>query len=252
MKKVGLVLSGGAVRGLAHIGVLKALQEIGIKPTILSGVSAGSLIGAFYCYGYSPKEMEEIALKTNFLNYIKPIIPKKAFFSIKSMSKFLKKYIHISDLSQLKIPLYVAVTNLNKGEVEYFNEGDIFTLLRASSSIPVLFEPVEYKKEIYVDGGLMNNLPVEPIKDKVDITIAVEVNPFNKSNGDNIISISIKSFYLAIRSNVLLRKNLCDIFIQPEDLAKIPIFATWKSKEAIDIGYKSVINKAKEIEKLIV
>ena len=237
--KVGIALSGGAVRGLTHIGVLKALEESGIKPDIVSGVSAGSIIGSFYCAGYTPKEMEDIALKTNLNSFILPSLSKKALFSLDKIEKFLEKYIGKIDIKDLKIPLIVATTNLNKAKVEYFENGDLIKIVKASCSIPVMFKPVKIDKDYHVDGGIMNNLPVEPLKEKSKIVIGVEVNPFLEEERDfsNIVSIGIRSFYLAIRSNTESSKKLCDLLIQPLPLVNIPLFATWKAKEAIEIGY---------------
>ncbi len=237
--KIGVVLSGGAVRGLAHIGVLKALEEKGIKPDIVSGVSAGSIVGAFYCSGYSPKEMEDIALKTNFTSMIKPSLSKKAFFTLDSLENFFKKYIHQKKLEDLKIPLFIATTNLNKAKVHYFNSGDLTKIVKASCSLPIMFKPVKIEEDYHTDGGVMNNLPVEPLLDKTDFIVGSEVNPFLEDERDfsNVFSIGIRSFYLAIRSNTETRKKYCHLFIQPPKLVNIPLFATWKVKETIDIGY---------------
>ncbi|MEZ0323616.1 MAG: patatin-like phospholipase family protein [Hydrogenothermaceae bacterium] len=247
--RFGIVLSGGAVRGLAHIGVLKALEEYGIKPSVVSGVSAGSIIGLFYCAGYSPLDMEELAIKTDFKKYVKPSFSKKAFFSIDSMDKFLEKYIHYKDISQLPKEFYVTITNLNTASIEYKNRGDIKKIVKASCSLPVLFKPVKIDEFHYIDGGVMNNLPVEPLINKVDYIIGVEVNPFLPEEKDfnNFISIGMRSFYLAIKSNIESRKPLCNLFIQPPELIKVPLFATWKKEEAIKIGY----NYAKGILKSI-
>ncbi|MEJ5173413.1 MAG: patatin-like phospholipase family protein [Hydrogenothermaceae bacterium] len=237
--RFGIVLSGGAVRGLAHIGVLKAIEEYGIKPSVVSGVSAGSIIGLFYSAGYSPSDMEDLAIKTDFKKYIKPSFSKKALFSIDSLDKFLEKYIHYKDISQLPKEFYVAITNLNTASVEYKNSGDIKKIVRASCSLPILFKPVKIEEFYYIDGGVMNNLPVEPLLGKVDYIIGVEVNPFLPEERDfsNFISIGMRSFYLAIRSNTESRKSLCNLFIQPPALVNVPLFATWKKEDAIKIGY---------------
>lgn len=238
--KVGVALSGGAVRGLAHIGILKALDEYGFKPDIISGVSAGSIVGLFYVSGYNPSEMEKIALKTDISDYIRPSFSKKSLFNIEKLDYFIEKYISQKDLSELKIPFYVAVTNLNTASVEYKNTGDIKKIIRASCSLPILFKPVKIDNYLYVDGGVMNNLPVEPFIEKVDFVIGAEVNPFLKEERDfsNIVSIAVRSFYLAIRSNIESRRPFCNLFIQPPKLTEVPLFATWKKEEAIQIGYE--------------
>lgn len=246
--KTGFVLSGGAVRGLAHIGVLKAFEEHKIKPAYISGVSAGSIIGLFYSAGYTSKEIEDIALKTNIIEYISPAFSKKAFFSIDNMDKFIKRYIHYKDLSELEIKFFVAITNLNTGLVEYRDKGDIVEIVKASCSLPVLFKPVKIGQHLYIDGGVMNNLPVEPLLNKVDFIVGVDVNPFSMEERDfsNMLSIGVRSFYLAIRSNIESRKSFCNLFIQPPDLVNIPLFAVNKRKEAIEIGYLYTKNLLKE------
>ena len=236
----GIVLSGGAVRGLAHIGVLKALEENGIYPRYISGSSAGAIIGTFYAAGYSPNEMEQIALKTNIFDYIKPNIPpSKALFSLEKLDSFIDRYISKKDLSKLEKTIYICATNLDLGFPEYFSKGDITTLLAASSALPFIFSPVKIGKYTYVDGGITNNLPVEPLINITDIKIGVDVNPLGiEKDLNNPVKILMRSFFLSIRSNVEVRKSFCNIFIQPEPLLNIGLFSTWKMKEAIDIGYR--------------
>ncbi|WP_457641182.1 patatin-like phospholipase family protein [Persephonella sp.] len=234
----GIALSGGAIRGAAHIGVLKALEEKGIKPNCISGSSAGSIVGAFYAAGYSPKEMESIALKTKFLSYMKPELSFSALFSLEKLENFLDRYIGKKDISQLEKTLYVCVTNLNKGVPEYKSEGDLFLWISASSALPFIFKPVEYGGNLYIDGGIMDNLPVEPLSKKTDFIIGVDVNPLGvEEKLNNAFSILIRSFYLAFRSNVEIRKRMCNIFIQPDGLVDVGLFSVWKIKDAIDIGY---------------
>ncbi|WP_457622129.1 patatin-like phospholipase family protein [Persephonella sp.] len=236
---IGIALSGGAVRGAAHIGVLKALEERGIKPEFISGSSAGSIVGAFYAAGYSPQEMEKIALKTRFLSYLKPELSFSAIFSLEKLESFIEKYIGKKDISDLEKKLFVCVTNLNKGIPEYRSSGDLFLWISASSSLPFIFKPVEYGGDMYIDGGIMDNLPVEPLKSYADYIVGVDVNPLGTEERlNNAFSILIRSFYLAFRSNVELRKKSCDLFLQPEELINIGLFSAWKVKEAIDIGYR--------------
>jgi len=239
-RKIGIVLSGGAVRAFAHIGVLKALEEKGIVPDFVSGTSAGAIVGAFYCAGYSPDELYNIANNIDFLSHIRPnIFPKKSLFKIVNFEKTLKRFIKADNIQDLEKPLFVGVSNISDGTVEYWDRGNISSVLTASSSLPFFFEPVEIDGKLYVDGGLMNNLPVEPLIDKCDYIIGVEVNPFWKErNLNNIISITIRSFYLAVRSNIEVRKKYCSLFIQPENLSKIGLFELWKWKEAVEIGYR--------------
>ena len=239
MGKVGIALSGGAVRGASHIGVLKALEEFGIKPNVISGVSAGSIIAVFYSAGYPPNEMEDILLKTDIKKYIKPKFPKVAFFSLEKFDTLLERYIGRIDLKSLKITTYITVVNYSTGTVEYVKEGDLITYVKASCSLPVVFEPTYINSVPYIDGGIMDNLPVEPLlKENCSYIICSEVNPLGRfSDSPNIIKLSVRSLFLAIRSNTEKSKKLCDLFIQPPDLISIGLFSINDIKKAIDIGY---------------
>ncbi|WP_457643375.1 patatin-like phospholipase family protein [Persephonella sp.] len=238
-QKIGLVLSGGAVRGAAHIGVLKALEESGMEPSFLSGSSAGSIVAVFYGAGYSAEELEKIALGTNMLSMVKPALNISALFSLEKLEDFFSRYIGKKDLSELEKPVYVCATNLNLGTPEYFSKGDIHTVVSASCALPFIFKPVQIGEYIYIDGGVMDNLPVEPLLGQVEYLIGSEVNPLGEEkNLNNPFNILVRSFYLAVRSNVELRKRHCDLFLQPPELLKIGLFSTWKIKEAIDIGYR--------------
>ena len=250
--KLGLVLSGGAVRGATHIGILKALDEYKIPVCAISGVSAGAIVGAFYANGYTAKQIEKIALKTNFLKFFKPSIPFKSLFSLEEIEKFLSSYIKNYKLENSQLRLFITTTNLNEGNYQIWEEGNLYKLVRASSSLPFWFEPVEINGNLHVDGGLTNNLPVEPLKSTCDYIIAVDVNPLSRGNiSKNILSITIRSFYLSVRANVEARKNLADIFIQPERLKTIGLFDIRKIKDAIDIGYEEGIKLAKTLQSII-
>ncbi|RUM58560.1 MAG: Patatin [Persephonella sp.] len=255
MLNVGLALSGGAVRGASHIGVLKALEEFDIKPNVISGVSAGSIIAVFYSAGYSPDEMEKILLNTDIKKYLKPKFPKVGFFSLEKLDIFLERYIGKIDLKDLNKTTYITVVNYPNGVVEYIKEGDLITYVKASCSLPVVFEPTYINGIPYIDGGIMDNLPVEPlIKEKSDYIIGSEVNPLGRfSDKPNILKVSVRSLFLAIRSNTEKSKKVCDLFIQPPELTKIGLFSIKDLKKAIDIGYNYTkeLLKREKIDKLL-
>lgn len=236
----GIVLSGGAVRGFAHLGVLKALHENGINPNIISGVSAGSIVGAFYADGFEPEEILEIFERKKFYELVNVLFKKSGLLDITGLKKLLKNNLKAKRFSDLKKPLHVAVTNLGTGEVEYFNDGNIVDIVLASSSIPVLFKPRKIDKNTYVDGGLANNLPLEPIKDECKKLIGVNVSPLEEDPDlDGIKSIAIRSFHISIASSVNNKKDLFDLYIEPKKLRKYGYFGVKESKDLFEIGYIS-------------
>jgi NTE family protein len=236
----GIVLSGGAVRGFAHLGVLKALQEDGIKPDIVSGVSAGSIVGAFYADGYEPDEILEIFEQKKFYHLVKVLFKNSGLLEINGLRKLLKNNLKAKRFDELKKPFVVTATNLETGMAEYFNEGNIIDIVLASSSIPVLFKPQKIKGVTYVDGGLTNNLPVEPIEKKSKKIIGVNVNPLEENPElDGLKNIAIRSFHISIASAVNIKKDSFDIYIEPQKLREYGYFNINDSRDLFHIGYEA-------------
>src|SRR5665811_384027 len=175
--KTGLVLSGGGTRGFAHLGVIAALVEKGIKPDIISGTSAGAITGAFIAAGKTPEEILKIFKKGSFFKYTKLHIPTDGLLKLDGLKEVIQKEIASKNIEDLKVPFFVAVSNLNKGIVEYKNKGLLGETVLASSSIPILFSPVILNGDSYVDGGLMDNIPISPIKTKCEQIIVSNIRP---------------------------------------------------------------------------
>jgi len=238
--KVGISLSGGGVRGIAHLGVLKALNENDIFPEIVSGVSAGALVGVFYCDGYKPEEILQIFRKTHFFNFARLTVPRTGFMTMYKVEKILKEKIRAKKFKDLKIPLTVAASNLNDGIIEYFSEGDLIDKIIASASIPVLFKPRIINDKTYVDGGILDNLPVHPIRKKCDKLIASHVNPLSKENDLNsMLDIAERTFHLSIASSVQKNAKESDLFIEPEELIKHSLLKMENIDDIFSIGYES-------------
>jgi NTE family protein len=238
----GIVLSGGAVRGFAHLGVIKALHEAEIIPDVISGVSAGSIVGAFYADGYEPEEILEIFESTNFYKLVGILYRGSGIFDIRGLKKLLKNNIKAKTFDDLKKPLIIAATNLITGRVEYFSQGSIVDKVLASSSIPVIFKPQKINGIAYVDGGLVNNLPLAPIKDKCKIIIGVNVTPLEEDPELNgIRDVAMRSFHISIARSVYEKKDVFDIYIEPEELRNYGYFNVKKGLELFNIGYEAAV-----------
>jgi len=237
-KKIGIALSGGGVRGFAHLGVLKALEEKGIKPDIISGTSAGAIVGSFIAAGKTPEEVLEIMKNNSFYDYANVTVPKKGLLNLDNLNENLEKNLGTRNFSDLKLPFYAAAANIFSAEVKYFNQGDLIKIIQASSSIPVLFSPIEIDGELYVDGGLLDNLPITPIRDKCDILIAVNVMPINKIDEvESLIDMAVRTFQLSInKENVVLGRDV-DLLIEPDGLDDYHILNTKYADEIYQIGY---------------
>ena len=236
--RTGVVLSGGAVRGIAHLGILQALVERKIRVDIISGTSAGALAGAFFSDGFSPYEILELFSKKKFYELIRISIPRSGFFKVEGLKKILKRNLRTKRLEDLPIPLVVSATNFRDGKVEYFESGELIDILIASSSIPILFEMPLIKGISFTDGGIMDNLPVEPILKRCRKIIAVHANPIGQQDMlKNPVQVVERIFHLAIASEIQRKRNLVDLFIEPPQLTQYGLLDLRKAKAIFQIGF---------------
>jgi NTE family protein len=246
---IGLVLSGGGTRGFAHLGVIEALNEAGIFPDVISGTSAGAIIGVLYADGHAPKEILKLMNVGSRLDFMRPALPREGLLQINGIIKILKTSLHSKNFNELKIPLYVTATDLNNGKAVYFSEGDLFDPVIASASIPVVFQPVKIGDISYVDGGVLDNLPLRPIENKCRILIGSFVNPvgyMEKISG--LINIAERTFMLSMSKEIFEKAKRFDLFIAPLELRNYKILDPEKAHELFSIGYNATKEKLKEID----
>jgi NTE family protein len=236
----GVILSGGGARGFTHAGILKALNEAGIDPEIISGVSAGAIVGAFYADGYTPDEIFDIFCQEgNFFNYAKITIPKKGLFVSVGLKENLTKHLRAQRFEDLKKPLFIAATDLNHGKIVYFSTGDLPDSILASASIPVVFEPIEIDGIHYVDGGVLDNFPISPIASDCQKLIGISLNPIqDQDDFKNLFKIAERTFRLSASSNIHEKKAACDIIFEPEELADFGLLDVSRGKEMYELGYR--------------
>jgi NTE family protein len=246
---LGIALSGGGARGIAHIGVLQALSEAGIHPQAVSGTSAGALMGVLYAAGKSPQEILEIVRETSLLDMFQPTWGI-GLADLGKAASILSAHIPGDDFSALQKPFYVSLTNLTDGKSEIFSEGPLFEVVLASCSIPLLFRPRTIQEKVYVDGGLMNNLPVQPLKSSCQYVIGVNVTPIDKEKDLNSMrSIAMRSLDLILWTNVSTSLQLCDIQIQP-DADGFGLFALERAEEIYQKGYEAAQSQLSAIRDL--
>ncbi len=245
---VGLVLSGGGVRGMAHIGLIRAMEELGISAQMVSGSSVGALVGALYANGNSVSDMlsffkETPLFKYNFLTILKPgFIDTDRYFEI------FKGYFPQDTFSSLEKDLYVVATDLQKGEQHFFSEGELIRPLLASAALPPVFSPVELNAKLYADGGIMNNFPLEPIQDSTDYVIAV-VGELNKNALKNSIQLTGRVTSLMIYAINKKKLQSCDLLLEYKELEKIGVLDRTGIEKAYITGYDmAMATLARELE----
>lgn len=238
--KTGLVLSGGGTRGFAHLGVIAALFEKGIKPDVISGVSAGAIVGAFIAGGKSPEEILDIFKKGWVFRYTKLHIPIDGLLKLDGLKEVIQKEIPVENIEDLEIPFFVGISNLNRGIIQYKNRGSLAEIVLASSSIPILFSPVIIGKDSFVDGGLMDNIPIHPIKNDCEQIIVSNISPVNpKAKVKNLIQIATRTFYMSVNANMKEVRKHTTVFIEPKGIDKFDILSRTHADELFELGYNS-------------
>lgn len=240
--RLGAALSGGGARGFAHLGVLQALDEKGLKPQVIAGTSAGAFAGVLYADGYTPLEILSFFKNRAFKEFAGFTIPKGGFFKSTGFQSFLKKHLRSKTFEGLKTPLYVIATDIEHGETSIFSSGALVPAVVASCSVPIIFKPVEIGKHYYVDGGLFKNFPVSVIRDECDIVLGVNVSPLTSAAYKSSLKYVVeRSFHYMSVSNTLADRNLCDYLIESPDLPNYSMFDLDHVEEIYQIGYDLAI-----------
>jgi len=238
--KLGLALSGGGARGIAHLGVYQALLEQGKEPDIIAGTSAGALVGSLLCAGRTPQELLELFASKNLFSFIQLKLPSRGLLDLSGLEKTLLELIPYKRLEDLPKPLVVAVSDLKKGRVEYLEEGPLAKLVTASSCIPILFNPIEWEGRMLVDGGLFDNIPVTPIRDRCQTVMAVNASPLSEANSlKNLAEVAVRVFELG----AVDRSRDCapDVLLEPAELAGMPLLDNKQAKKLFRLGYEAAM-----------
>ncbi|MDX8338675.1 patatin-like phospholipase family protein [Draconibacterium sp. IB214405] len=244
--QTGLVLSGGGTRGFAHLGVIAALEKLGIQPDVISGVSAGAIVGAFIAAGKSPEEVRDTFKSGWFFQYTKIHFPVDGLLKLDGVKEIIEKEIAVENIEDLKTPFYICVSNLNMGTVEYKSTGKLSDTVLASASIPIIFAPVELGKYLYVDGGLMDNIPVAPIRKDCERIIASNISPINpKAKMKNLIQIATRTVYMSVNQKLDEIKKQVDVYIEPRGIDEYDVFQRKHADELFDLGYKKTLEVLK-------
>lgn len=214
--RIGLALGGGAAKGFAHIGVIKALEENGIKPQIITGTSAGSIVGSLYAYGYTPAELQTISYQLDELNLADFTISKNGVIKGEKLQRFIDARVKNTPLQKLKLNYTAVATDLDSGQSIGFNNGDTGIAVRASCSIPNVFTPVVMNGHRYVDGGLSAPVPVSYAR-KAGATFVIAVDITAKPEQGRSGFLSNFDQTINILSIKLLNEQLkqADIVIKP-------------------------------------
>ncbi len=237
--KIGLALGGGAVLGAAHIGVLRALDEFEIPINYIAGTSIGALISSLYAFGKSWEEIEKIAIDLDWFDISGIALSQYGLLSNKKMAKLITKEIGDVAFDDAKIPLAMIATDITSGEKVVLNEGDVATAVMASTCIAGIFKAVELNGRLLVDGGIVENVPISPLKEMgAETIITVDlISQRAHKKPDNIIEIILNALNFALITTTKLQIKEADILIKP-NLGKFNMIDTQQTSDLIKAGYK--------------
>lgn len=237
---IGIAFGGGGARGFSHIGVLQAFESFGVRPTVISGVSAGAIAVAMYGAGLTPYEMRECFIEAGKLsNFTEWALPRKGFLKMDKFGSLLEKWLPVSRLEDFKVPSVICATDIDHGKSVGWSKGDVVPRVLASCSIPVVFQPVRINGVNYVDGGVLRNLPAWVIRQYCKVLYGSNCSPVRRKEQDDasILDIALRSFHLMMKANTPQDLRICDYVIQSQSLAKIGTFELSGLDKALKAGY---------------
>ena len=250
--KITLSLSGGGLRGAAHVGAIKFLEEQNVTVTAVAGSSAGAIVGLFLAAGLKSDEMLEFLNNLERKELFVWASDSVGIFSMKKLEKKLRDTIKIDDYAHLKIPFYICVTDIDTGEKCYIKEGNPIEYTIASSTITPLFEAKKIGKNSYIDGGFSDNLPVKPLKSYSEKNLAININPLRGEDLSNFKSLLIRSILIMIRSNSMPSKKLTDAYLEIKGVANMHLFDFSEIEMAYKAGYDEIKANWGELSKKLV
>lgn len=239
---VALALSGGGARGFAHVGVWRALQEHDIPVRAVSGTSAGAIAGAFMAAGTGWQDAFEWMRNSRYFGWRNFLWRKDGLFTLDPLAQILRQQLP-ARFEELRIPFFATATDLVKGEAVHFSSGDLCEALLASAAVPLVFEPRRMNGQLLVDGGVMNNFPVEPLRDFPYPIFGVHVNRITARGADQDwgkFYLAEKCFHLAIAGELPRKIACCHWFIEPAG-DQYQLFDFDRAEEIMESGYRATL-----------
>src|SRR3970040_919675 len=244
-KSIGLALSGGGSKGLAHAGALKFLEEKNIRPPRIAGPSAGSIVGAMYAWGKTPDEILDFFKSIYFFHWRHFTFRKAGFSDAGSFRDYFYAIFKDAVIGELNITTQITATDMFRGRLKIFDsDTKIIDALLASSAFPGVLSPFEIRGEHYSDGGILNHFPTDILQGQCETIIGVYVSPIQKIEAKDLNSIravTARAFDILSANTNLQKFNICDWVIEPKELSLYSTFEMNKLKmEAIfNIGYEA-------------
>jgi NTE family protein len=252
--RLGIVLSGGGARGLVHVGVLRALVEHGIEPDCIAGTSSGAIVGALYAAGYSADEMLAFFETKSPFRLSKFALGKPGWIDTEKVVADFLEYFPEDSFEALGKRLFLTATDIINGRAELFSSGPLVRTILASSSVPLVFTPMEMDDRWLSDGGIVNNFPVEPLKVRCEAVIGVYASPLRtvrRADLKTSLAVSQRAFDVGMYFQSRAKFHECDVLLYPDGLSRYGTFDTKHLREIHDIGYASTLERIDSIRETL-
>ncbi|QNE39547.1 hypothetical protein F1C16_08265 [Hymenobacter sp. NBH84] len=250
---LALALSGGGARGIAHLGVLAALDTLELPIGRMAGVSSGAIAGTFYAAGFAPAEILRMLTSVNIARLTRLALSRYGLLHLTAVEQLFISHLGVNaNFADLRIPLTLVTTDLTEGVSVEFSEGPLIPPLLASAAVPIVYRPVEYQGRQLVDGGLLNNLPVSAVEGREMPVVGINCNPSNRAARITTFrSLIERVLHLAISTNTMASKQRCDLLLEPEELRTYRTLQYRQAQTLFNIGYRHTMDKAKELAALL-
>jgi NTE family protein len=251
---LGLVLSGGGARGIAHIGVIDVLRSHGLEPDFIAGSSSGAIIGALTAAGHSTETMLEFFHHASPFRLSAVAVRKPGILDTAKVVDSFREYFPDDSFEALKLRLFLTATDIINARLKIFESGPLISAILASCSMPMVFTPTEVDGRWYVDGGVINNFPIEPLRGRCDVVVGHYASPLrsvSQKDLSGVFAISERALEVGMHSTSKQKFHECDVMLTCPELSEYGLFDTKHHSEIFDAGRQATLAAMDSIQRVV-